>query len=415
MSKIEIKLTKGNVPHLASEPITGNVVFSLSSAKSAKSVEIKLKGTVETRWKENEDRSYHYFDKILETKLTLWKPSDGKGELPAGSYNFPFSFVIPSDSPTPPSFDGPYGHIRYLLTAKFDRPGIKIDDKARLPITIFPRVDTNAMAVERVSASIEKTLCCCCCADGPIKVSVDTPRKAFSPGDQFDIKVDIDNNSKKVLDGFVLQVSEIVTYRAGFKLCQKTYSTKNVEVVAQKEPINPNSTFTKTLNVIIPPTVPSFPLSVGKAIEVRHELRAYLLLSGPHVATFAPVQVLVGTVPSHAAQSTSSSSSSSAAPAVAAAAPAKDASVPASAPGDAALPADNNSEPDYITKMTQQMLGDPVGGPAATTTTTTTTTSDVSSFDSYGIGAGSKKDKRKRDSGGAGDAGADEWTSMYGY
>lgn len=64
MSKHEIVLTKGDVPHLATEPITGNVVITMPASKSVERVEIKLRGDVETGWWENQN--YHdYHDTLI--------------------------------------------------------------------------------------------------------------------------------------------------------------------------------------------------------------------------------------------------------------------------------------------------------------------------------------------------------------
>lgn len=61
----EIVLTKGDVPHITAEPITGNVTITATSAVSVKSVELKIKGKVETKWTEGKDDHRSYSDTVL--------------------------------------------------------------------------------------------------------------------------------------------------------------------------------------------------------------------------------------------------------------------------------------------------------------------------------------------------------------
>lgn len=61
----EIVLTKGDVPHITAEPITGNVVITATSAVSVKSVELKIKGKIETEWTEEEGYHRSYSGTVL--------------------------------------------------------------------------------------------------------------------------------------------------------------------------------------------------------------------------------------------------------------------------------------------------------------------------------------------------------------
>ena len=69
--------------------------------------------------------------------------------LPEGDYVYPFQFKLPLGLPT--SFEGTYGHIRYLVKATIDRPW-KFDHKTIQPLTINEQVDLNTMSNARVSA-----------------------------------------------------------------------------------------------------------------------------------------------------------------------------------------------------------------------------------------------------------------------
>ena len=232
--------------------------------------------------------------------------------MAAGTYNLPFKFEIPGDAKLPPSFESGDGHIRYFLTSKICRPGIKLNDKKKVPINIVPRIDVNeAEYNEPVKIDDTKTLCCCCCADGPIKVDFEAPRKAYTPGDHVDIKVSIDNKSSKVLPGFSIVIREKTSLYTGMAKFYSVHTSKIIDVAVFKEDISPNSEFSKTVSVVIPQAGPTFDLDVGKAIRNLFLIGVAVKIHGFHSSICALSPVVLGTVPYNGPSSSSSSSSSS--------------------------------------------------------------------------------------------------------
>lgn len=323
-----------------------------------------------------------------------------------GAYDLPFSFDIPGDCPIPPSHEARVGSVRYYLTSKIRRPGIKLNDTKKVIITLIPKVETNKPEYDAATkVSDSKTLCCCCCADGPIKVDFEAPRRACAPGDHMEVKVDIDNKSSKSFQTFEIVLREDITYYAGFRMNHTQHYTNNINVTTYTEAITAMGEFSKKIDIVIPQAGPSFGIEVGKAIKRSYALGVFIKIPGPHASACICAPIILGTTPSNASAAPAASSSSSAA-----------AAAPAPGAGDVALPAaqDDNSEPDYLTKLNQQMQNDTLG----TTTTTTGAAGDSGVSSSEYIlssPAGGKKDRRDRNRD-AGDADAgDEWTGMYGY
>ena len=333
--------------------------------------------------------------------------------MPAGSYDFPFSFEVPGDCPVPPSLESRIGTIRYYLSSKIDRPGIKIDNKKRLRLELIPKVETNKPEYAAdTKITDDKTLCCCCCADGPIKVDFEAPVRACAPGDHMEVKVNIDNKSSKSFTGYSIVLREDTTYYAGFHMNHTQRYTNTINVTTETENILPTTEFSKKINVVIPQAGPTFDINVGKAIKRFYSMGVFIKVPGPHKSICICAPMILGTVPRNAsAASSSSSSSSSSNAAQPAAAAAKDAA------GDVSVPAgpDSGSEPDYLTKLNQQLQNESAATAAGASTTTAGDAGASSSeyILSTPAGGNSRKDRRNRgdDAEGTGD----EWTGMYGY
>lgn len=56
----------------------------------------------------------------FELTFSLWSPTAHDDKLPKGEYDFPFEFALPAS--LPPSFNGEFTRIVYLITGKVDLP-----------------------------------------------------------------------------------------------------------------------------------------------------------------------------------------------------------------------------------------------------------------------------------------------------
>ena len=347
--------------------------------------------------------------------MTLWTPPQGSEELQAGTYNFPFRFEISGDSSIPPSLESDLGYIRYYLVSTIRRPGIKINDRKRLPIVLIPKVETNKSEYDIPSnVSDVETLCCCCCADGPIKVDVEVSRKACAPGDNVDISVNINNRSSKSLPWLSVVLHEEMTYLSGMNKSMRKRCCRDTPILTHNEVVAPNATFSKVLNVVIPRVGPSFDFAVGKAIQRLYSLGVGVKIPGPHVGLCPYAPFVIGTV--------SCNGKSRVAPPAAASSSSSSSSVPGGdiarhqgpVSGDVAVPGmqDGSSGPDYLTKLNQQ--NGPLGSAKASGTAVSNNESATPEY-ILSTPAGSKKDRRKRNDD-ADDVGTgDEWTGIYGY
>jgi hypothetical protein len=85
-------------------------------------------------------RSYPF-----DLSFNLWSPTAHDDKLPAGKYDFPFEFTLPAT--LPPTFNGEFTRILYVIAAKVDLP-LRADVHHELQFTMLPapHVETDKPA-----------------------------------------------------------------------------------------------------------------------------------------------------------------------------------------------------------------------------------------------------------------------------
>ena len=288
-------------------PITGFVIVEVTKPKRTRFIQIRLVGTAKTHWTETETytneknetktRTVSYSDnaKIIDETLNLWTPPPGAGVLLPGRYSFPFSFTIPVNSATPPTFKAEHGEIKYYLTAELDRPGVRFNHRTYRPITMIDFVDTNMpQYLNEVSTLQTKTMCCLCCKSKPINLSARIPASAWCPGEIVPVEVTVENGSNKQMNGIIAAIDRSVTFKARSR---SKYINDRLTSVKLDDHIDPESKLVQTLYLRVPPCCPSFGMHSGRIIELSYVLKVTLRLPAGSFNLHAKLPIVVGSIP----------------------------------------------------------------------------------------------------------------------
>ena len=169
----------------------------------------------------------------ISASVILWNKSSGTveqgGLLPAGTNNFPFSFLIPN---VPPSYVGKFGSISYSLEAKIIKNSkMKRDTVTTIPVKVdnVVSIDHNPDHMQPLSMEVEKTVCCFCCLSGPIVMMTRLPRTAYLVvNDPIPLEVEINNNSFRQVSriSVCIEKREIFTSEGGdHRFYTETFNT----------------------------------------------------------------------------------------------------------------------------------------------------------------------------------------------
>ena len=218
--------------------------------------------------------------------------------MPAGEYVYPFTFTFPGDQQFPPTFKRRLGCVRYVVESKIHRPGLKPCNTKRVPIIFVPKLDVNDPEYEQpVIVSESKVLSSLSTSSGPINATMTVPRKAWAPGDRFEIKLDIFNNSSKVLDGFAIALRTHYTFLSGHNKTIREKPTEDIPIETFSEQIMPMCTLFKKISVTIPSVEQAFTIEVGKAIERTYSIAVIVKVPGFHFNLTLLAPVVIGTIP----------------------------------------------------------------------------------------------------------------------
>ncbi|KAK5966908.1 Arrestin domain protein, partial [Trichostrongylus colubriformis] len=208
--------------------------------------------------------------------------------LNAGSYQFPFSFQLPSDCA--PSFEGLHGYIRYMVKVELDRPWRFNKTDKRL-FTVVPVFDLNTIpdAAMPIKESTVKNLGIVLFRHGKVSVQCEIPKTGFVPGETVVINAYVINDSSKDIVKAVSKLVEISKYVA-FKRCATLShgyfimnqcgdnireQRRKLATGEQNICIEKKGRGTVQLYLQVPPTVPTFNCCPIVCVEYTVEVNIY--------------------------------------------------------------------------------------------------------------------------------------------
>ncbi|CAO4366123.1 unnamed protein product [Caenorhabditis nigoni] len=276
------------------QPISGRVILIAEDKYKARAVKIEFEGVGHTNWDDYESvRRVDHEGKVryvqhrvnysanvsyLQSTALLWTSQDGSNELPAGKYEWPFSYILPSN--IPPSFEGKYGYIRYSVKAEVDRPW-RFDKAKKLCITVSPLLDLNVIpnAMTPLHDQSAENLGCCCFKKGYLEMRVDIPKTGFVPGETISLNLHLLNNSTvpvTEVKAKIIQQCNFVAFRGGSNF---NFTGDSVMAVSQRETKqDANTVIKQTQKITVEP---------GKEHKLALELR--LPSVTPSISQFSPV------------------------------------------------------------------------------------------------------------------------------
>ncbi|EYB91696.1 hypothetical protein Y032_0203g1843 [Ancylostoma ceylanicum] len=312
--------------------VNGTVHLHLKEPIKARSLKIVVDGRAHTHWNitrsrrvrntdgtyrtENYTVPYHATVIYASGETNAWAaPPGAKEVLPAGSNQFPFTFLLP---PTcAPSFEGSYGYIRYMVKVELDRPW-RFNKTDKKLFTVVPMFDLNAIpqAVMPFKGITVKNLGVILFRHGKVTVECELPKMGFVPGEMVVINARVINDSSKAITKAhvkLLQYSRYVAYAHGSTLpqcaflqesgCNHRELRRKLATGDQKLFIDKKSKGQAQIYLQVPPTVPSFNtcpiVSVEYSVEVKFDTSGAL---NSDVEASCPI--IVGTIPVRSANFT---------------------------------------------------------------------------------------------------------------
>jgi hypothetical protein len=228
----------------------GNVQWKAFSARES----IKNGGNNNKRRNSNNSKNSVTYPKSVSAeeiymngKITLIDKTEDDTSilLLPGTHAYPFEFRIPPDAPS--TFLGPYGHVKYFVTATLQRPNAKRAHSLKAPITVNGVLDLNTELEKiknggeqqsQITATTVPTNAnrrhsdysigevkkftsaggplspACLCLNRSVGFSLRLPRIAFVPGEYVQFVAEMKNMSKVDVSGVTLSLIQETKYYA---------------------------------------------------------------------------------------------------------------------------------------------------------------------------------------------------------
>ena len=300
-----IELDGGDKVFSPGDNLTGRVIAQTVDEKKLRGIYLTLKGQGYCHWSEtyttgsgdNQQTHTRYYTDVepyFDFRVNLWGGSGDSQILPPGRYEFPFSLQLPN-VPLPSVTEGFYGHIRYWLEARMDRPW-KFDHVTKRAFTILERVDLNKAAEDLTiprRGENQKTLCCLCCKSGPITVTVSTDRGGYCSGESILVTAHVENLANKNMRGLRAALFRTITYYAQGS---RRLGSDKVAEMKTTQPIPAGQTFQWNQQPLpIPPCPPSS--HTCRIIHVDYHLSVVLQVPTGSLNMTLNLPVVIGTEP----------------------------------------------------------------------------------------------------------------------
>ncbi|XP_042871038.1 arrestin domain-containing protein 3-like isoform X2 [Penaeus japonicus] len=301
-TSIQIDFDNPHAVFFSGQTITGRITVSLTDSKSCRGIEVKFKGFGRVHWTEDrsvtvdgksETETVHY--NSSETYYTMEYRVWGNGqksELPPGTHQFNFSFLLPNGIPS--SFESTVGQVRHRCEAKMDIPWGR-DKKTKRPYSVNTLLDLNSnpQAQMPIECNDHKYLCCCWCRSGPLSMVVRIPRSGYVPGQKLLLNAELTNMTRSKVSYSKATLKQVLKFYAEGNT--KTVDQTVAEIKRGEIPAGEDDTWSG-VEMIIPPLPPSN-LEFCRIIDIDYVLEFYLSPSGCHGNLSHKAPIIIGSIP----------------------------------------------------------------------------------------------------------------------
>jgi len=242
-------------------------------------------------------RSKHQFsgreDYIASTTYLMGSEQGSNFNMDAGTYTYTFACPIPSHCPS--SFEGAYGHIRYLAKVTFLKPGAS-NRTHNVGFTVLKLLDLNhENKMLREPASNEAVEYFCLMHTKPVQLKVTLQQQGYVPGQFMLVHAQVRNDSSSDCRKLLIMLHLRATYTAD-QPSLRTTSEKIMLVKRECGPVAHHAQRTYTESLRIPATAPTCE-HLSKIVRVSYEVRVVAVMNWLMANPRVIIPITIGNVP----------------------------------------------------------------------------------------------------------------------
>jgi sporulation-control protein spo0M len=195
------------------EQVNGMVYVNLGKTFPAGAITLKLEG--KEKFKHYWAESHQVNDGTNRTERVIKDDSEKKTafkaefpiasfpgqKIPAGQYQFPVCFVLPSNIPSSFNYkwknEGKkcYAKIEYEMKVKLEAHGEDGDDLLKRKQVFIVNAPLKSWPESKSKSETKEITCYCCFGKGPMKISSHFDKDAYMPGETAQAYIEVENGS----------------------------------------------------------------------------------------------------------------------------------------------------------------------------------------------------------------------------
>ncbi|KAI8044582.1 arrestin domain-containing protein 17 [Drosophila gunungcola] len=294
--------------YFTGQVITGKVIVNLTKTKKLRGIKLEISGYAQAQWRlrrhgravaiqNSKKRSKHQYsgreDYIASTTYLMGSEQGSNFSMDAGTYTYTFACPIPSHCPS--SFEGAFGHIRYLAKVTFLKPGAS-NRTHNVGFTVLKLLDLNQESkMLREPASNEAVEYFCLMHTKPVELKVTLQQQGYVPGQFLLVHAQVRNESSADCRKLLIMLHLRATYTAD-QPSLRTTSEKIMLVKRECGPVAHHGQRTYTESLRIPATAPTCE-HLSKVVRVSYEVRVVAVMNWLMANPRVIIPITIGNVP----------------------------------------------------------------------------------------------------------------------
>ncbi|EDW81366.1 uncharacterized protein Dwil_GK12019 [Drosophila willistoni] len=294
--------------YFTGQVISGKVIVNFNKTKKLRGIKLQIIGYALAQWrlrrhrgavaiqdtKKRRKNTYLGREDYIASTTYLMGSEMGKTfNIDAGTYTYTFACPIPSNCPS--SFEGAFGHIRYLAKVTFLKAGAS-NRTHNVGFTVLKLLDLNQESkMLREPASNDALEYFCFMNSKPVHLKVTLQQQGYVPGQFMLIHAHVRNNSNSSCKKLLIMLHLRATYTSD----QPSIRTTSEKIMLVKKECgsvaeHSEKSFTETLR--IPATAPTCE-HLSKVVRVSYEVRVVAVMNWLMANPRAVVPITIGNVP----------------------------------------------------------------------------------------------------------------------
>lgn len=269
------------------QKVTGLLKYSLKNLTEFTSATIELKGKGKCSWSESDsdNNSTSYYGKETYVYMVRNILHEKNNKIPAGVYEVPFEFVLPTGLPS--WYKDHSNKISYRLIARFSKPGF-FGNKKKIDTAIRVYGDLEPCSPEPIIFGLTKKSLM---SSGTIIMKAEIIKTLLVAGEPINLECSIVNNTSIPVTGIRLKLFSELTYTTTNG--KRTQRRRNSVKGSDNERLGPKTESVDKIPCTVRTSPDLYSIQNSKIVKREYKLQVTIIVPFPHRNESVEIPVVI--------------------------------------------------------------------------------------------------------------------------